>query len=115
MFAGCAELENLCFILDYNKMQSEGDMERVMPLAPVADKLKSFGFAVFDVDGNNMAELVAALRRARGTKGRASFLIAKTLVGKGVSFLEGLMAHQLKFPPEIAEAAKKELQSRLAL
>jgi len=114
MFAGSQKLDNLCLILDYNLMQSEGGLDGVMPLEPVAEKFKSFGFSVFDIDGNNMPAILDALQKARGTKNAASVLIAKTLVGKGVSFLEGLMAHQLKFPPKIAQAAIKELKSRLS-
>lgn len=115
MSAGGFRLDNLCLILDYNYMQSEGPIEKVLPLEPAEEKLRSFGFAVSSVDGNNMKALLGALEKARETKGAPSFIIAKTLVGKGVSFLEGLMAHQLKFPPEISKAALEELRGRLAL
>ena len=114
MLAGSWQLDNLCLILDCNDMQSEGHMDKVMPLAPVAEKLASFGFSVFQADGNELAGLLAALGEARAAKEKPSFIIAKTLVGKGVSFLEGLMAHQLKFPPEVAEAAMRELREKLA-
>lgn len=113
MFAGQHKLDNLCLILDYNQMQSEGQMDKVMTLEPVSDKFQSFGFVVIDADGNSIPDLLAAFGRARAHKDAPACLIARTMVGKGVSFLEGLMAHQLKFPPEVAQAAMGELQARL--
>jgi transketolase len=112
MSAGAWKLDNLCVLVDYNFLQSEGPMDKVMTLDPLADKMQSFGFAVQTFDGNNMGALLGALERARQTKDAPSFLIAKTLVGKGVASLEGLMAHQLKFPPEVAESARAELASK---
>lgn len=114
MSAGWWGLDNLCVILDFNEMQCEGHMDKVIPLRPVAEKMESFGFAVQDVDGNDMAALLNAFEKARGTRGKPSFIKAGTLVGKGVAALEGLMAHQLAFPPELAEKAIAEIRERLA-
>ena len=114
MSAGAWGLDNLCVILDFNEMQCEGHMDNVVSLRPVADKLESFGFAVHDIDGNDMASILNALDAARETKGKPTFINAKTLVGKGVPALEGFMAHQLMFPPEVAENAIAVLKENLS-
>lgn len=114
MLAGAKGLDNLCLIVDYNFVQSEGPMELVMSLEPLNDKMQSFGFHVQDVDGNDIGALLNALAAARETKGKPSFIKANTLMGKGVSSLEGLMFHQLRFPKEVADSARAELEAKLA-
>ena len=113
MFAGAKGLDNLCFIVDYNFVQSEGPMDLVMSLEPLMDKMTSFGFACQEVDGNDIAALLNAYETARETKGKPSFIEANTVMGKGVASLEGLMFHQLKFPPEVAASARSELEAQL--
>lgn len=113
MFAGAKGLDNLCFIVDYNFVQSEGPMDLVMSLEPLMDKMTSFGFACQEVDGNDIAALLNAYETARETKGKPSFIKANTVMGKGVASLEGLMFHQLKFPPEVAASARSELEAQL--
>ncbi len=113
MFAGAQQLDNLCLIVDYNFVQSEGPMDLVMSLEPLNDKLQSFGFAAQEINGNDMGELLNALDTARETKGQPSFIKANTLMGKGVSSLEGLMFHQLRFPKEVADSARAELVEQL--
>lgn len=113
MLAGAKGLDNLCFIVDYNFVQSEGPMDKVMSLEPLMDKMASFGFACQDVDGNDIAALLAAYDKARGTKGKPSFIKANTVMGKGVPSLEGLMFHQLRFPSEVAASARAELEAQL--
>ena len=113
MFAGSAGLDNLCVIADYNFVQCEGPMDQVMSLDPLMDKMESFGFAVQEVDGNDIGALLAAYDVARETKGKPSFIKANTLMGKGVASLEGLMFHQLRFPPEVATSARAELEAQL--
>ncbi|MBX2885802.1 MAG: transketolase [Granulosicoccus sp.] len=113
MFAGAQGLDNLCLIVDYNFVQSEGTMDQVMSLEPLIDKMQSFGFDTQEVDGNDIDALLGAFEHARNTKGAPSFIKANTLMGKGVSSLEGLMFHQLRFPPEVADSARKELQRQL--
>lgn len=114
MAAGCWKLGNLCLILDFNRLQAEGPMDKVLPLEPVADKMASFGFAVQTVDGNDLSALLDAFDMARKTAGAPSIIIARTLVGKGVRSLEGFMVHQLRFPPEVAESARIELAGQFA-
>lgn len=114
MLAGAKGMDNLCLIVDYNFVQSEGPMDLVMSLEPLNDKMQSFGFHVQDVDGNDIGALLNALAVARATKGKPSFIKANTLMGKGVSSLEGLMFHQLRFPEEVADSARAELEAKLA-
>jgi transketolase len=109
LFAAGQRLSNLCLIIDDNRMQVEGHVDRVVPLAPIAAKFRAFGWAVEDVDGNDIAALLAALDRARATSDRPSCLVAQTLAGKGVAALEGLLAHNLKLPPDVARAALEAL------
>jgi transketolase len=113
MLAGAKGLDNLCFIVDYNFVQSEGPMDLVMSLEPLMDKMESFGFACQEVDGNDLGALLAAYDNARATKGKPSFIKANTLMGKGVASLEGLMFHQLRFPAEVAASARAELEAQL--
>jgi len=114
MLAGAKGLDNLCLIVDYNFVQSEGSMDLVMSLEPLNDKMASFGFAVQEVDGNDIGALLGAFEKARATKGQPSFIKANTLMGKGVASLEGLMFHQLRFPKEVADSARAELERELA-
>ena len=113
MFAGAKGLDNLCLIVDYNFVQSEGPMDLVMSLDPLMDKMESFGFACQEVDGNDIGALLTAYETARGTKGKPAFIKANTLMGKGVASLEGLMFHQLRFPPEVAASAHAELEAQM--
>jgi len=113
MFAGARQLDNLCLIVDYNFVQCEGSMDMVMSLEPLMDKMHSFGFACQDVDGNDLGSLLNAFDKARSTKGKPTFIKANTLMGKGVTSLEGLMYHQLRFPPEVANSARVELELSL--
>lgn len=113
MFAGAKGLDNLCFIVDYNFVQSEGPMDLVMSLEPLMDKMKSFGFGCQEIDGNDIGALLTAFDNARMTKGQPSFIKANTTMGKGVASLEGLMFHQLRFPPEVAQSARAELEAQL--
>lgn len=114
MTAGCWGLDNLCLIVDYNRMQVEGHMERVLSPDPLDAKLESFGFTTRLVDGNDLGALLDGLEAAKAMKGKPTCLIAETVVGKGVSALEGMMAHMLRFPPEVASGAAEELKRKLA-
>jgi len=113
MFAGSAGLDNLCVIADYNFVQCEGPMNQVMSLDPLMDKMESFGFAAQEVDGNDIGALLGAYDSARTTQRKPSFIKANTVMGKGVTSLEGLMFHQLRFPPEVAAGARAELEAQL--
>ena len=114
MLAGSLGLDNLCVLVDYNFLQCEGPMDTVATLEPLVAKMEAFGFAVQDIDGNDLGALLDAFAQARSTVGKPSFIKANTLVGRGVTSLEGQMFHQLRFPPEVAASARAELERLLA-
>jgi len=89
MFAGHRKLDNLCVILDYNGLQIDGKLEDVCSAEPFADKFKAFRFHVIEIDAHDFDQIRAAFKEARETKGQPSVIIAKSLKGKGVSFMEG--------------------------
>jgi transketolase len=88
MSAAHYKLDNLCAILDYNGLQIDGKNEDVMGVAPVDSKFESFGWHVIHVDGHDYEAISKAYEEAANTKGKPSILIAKTIKGKGVSFME---------------------------
>jgi transketolase len=88
MFAGKMKLDNLIFIMDRNNIQIDGDTEEIMPLNPLVDKYKSFGWHVIEIDGNNMKEIIGACELAKTIREQPVMIIAHTVPGKGVSFTE---------------------------
>ena len=108
LFAGSARLSNLCLIVDDNRMQVEGHIDQVVTVAPIDAKFAAFGWAVETVDGHDISALLTSLERARRAE-RPTCLVARTLAGKGVPSLEGLLAHNLKLPPTVASRALTEL------
>lgn len=109
MAAGSLAVDNLCLIVDRNQMQVEGHTDRVMHMEPVAAKWASFNWSVQEIDGHDIGATLAALERARHTSGAPSVIVARTRVGKGVSFLEGEYGHNMKFTADHAAAALAEL------
>jgi transketolase len=83
-------LDNLVAVIDYNKLQSYGPIERVQPLEPLADKWRAFGFAVAEADGHDVAELGRVFAHLPLQGGKPSLVIAHTVKGKGVSIAEGV-------------------------
>ncbi|MBN2676654.1 MAG: transketolase [Anaerolineaceae bacterium] len=88
MTAAKFKLDNLIVILDYNDVQLDGFVHDIMPLEPVADKWTAFGWQVIHCDGHDIRSIQQALAVAQSTKGKPILLIAKTIKGKGVSFME---------------------------
>jgi transketolase len=111
MLAPKYSLDNLVAILDYNKIALTGPIAETVPLEPVSDKWKSFGWNVLEVDGHSVAELLHALVLAREVKGKPTMIIAHTVKGKGMSLIEGARdSHALaKFTSADAEKAVSEL------
>ncbi len=105
MAASHYKLDNLTVIVDWNGLQIDGKNDDVMTVTPVDGKFKSFGFHVINIDGNNLQEIVDALAQARGIKGRPTAIIAKTVKGKGVSYMENNAGWHGKAPNE--EEARK--------
>ena len=88
MFAGHRKLDNLVLIVDNNGLQIDGNIADVCSPYPIEDKFRAFNFHVITIDGHNFDEIAAALKEARETKGQPTAIIAKTVKGKGVSFME---------------------------
>lgn len=106
--AGHFKLDNLIAIVDYNKIQSFGRVEDIMELEPFAAKWKAFNWGVKEVDGHNFKELISALNSTPFKKGRPSVIIAHTIKGKGVSFMENTVEWHYHTPND--EHLKKALE-----
>lgn len=94
------KLDNLCVIVDNNNLQIDGTIEEVMSSYPIDEKFKSFGFQVINIDGHNYQEIIDAFDVARNIKGKPVCIIAKTVKGKGVSFMENKVEWHGKAPNE---------------
>ena len=88
MFAGSRKLDNLVVIVDNNGLQIDGDIEKVCSPYPIDEKFAAFGFHVIEIDAHDFGQIEAALKEARQTKGMPTAIIAKSIKGKGVSFME---------------------------
>lgn len=111
MAAAHYELDNLVAIVDLNGIQNDSWVHTTMRVEPMAEKWRSFGWNALEVDGHDFSHLLAAFREARETKKRPTAIIARTIKGKGISFVE----HNLDFitrppTPEELERALAELQ-----
>lgn len=112
MAASKNKLDNLCIIVDYNDLQIDGTIEKVGGLVDIKEKFQSFGFHVIEVDGHNIEQLIHAFDSAKHQKEMPSVIIAKTIKGKGVSFMEGKVEWHGKAPTqEEYEQAMKELKN----
>lgn len=98
LFAPQHRLDNLIAIVDYNKIQSLGTVKEVMDLAPFADKWRAFGWAVREIDGHNLEETEAVLASVPIEPGKPSCVIAHTVKGKGVSFMEDKLLWHYRTP-----------------
>ncbi len=88
MSASHYDLDNLCVIIDNNGLQIDGKVSDVMSPYPIREKMEAFGFNAIEVDGHSFDELRAAFENAKNTKGKPTAIIAHTVKGKGVSFME---------------------------
>jgi transketolase len=110
MAATHLKLDNLCAIIDKNGLQIDGAVKDVMGIDPLADKYTSFGWNVITVDGHDLTQVSAAYKAAKETKGKPTCIIANTVKGKGVSFMENNADWHGKVPTkEQLEQALKEL------
>ena len=100
MTANKYKLDNLCVIVDNNNLQIDGTIEEVMSSYPIDEKFKSFGFNVLNIDGNNIEEILNGFEIAKQTKNKPTCIIAKTIKGKGVSFMEDKAEWHGKAPNE---------------
>ena len=103
-------VDNLCVILDYNGIQLDNFVKKILDLEPVTDKLKAFGWPVLEVNGHDIAQVDKALDQAEATRGGPTFIVAHTIKGKGVSFMENDPEWHGKAPkPEEAVRAIREI------
>jgi transketolase len=110
MFGAFHKVDNVTAIVDYNKIQLDGFVKDIMGLEPLKAKWEDFGWNAIEVDGHDLTALAAAFAEAEGTKGRPAVIIANTVKGKGVSFMESDPKwHGAAPSPEQLETALKEL------
>ena len=104
-------LDNLCAIIDYNKLQSDNSNDAIMRLEPLADKWRAFGWAVTEIDGHDIPAILESFRVAGATTGKPSVIIAHTVKGKGVPYMENIPAWHgsVKFTHAQAEEAIRAL------
>lgn len=111
MFAGKYSLSNLTAIVDRNNIQIDGHTEDVMPLEPLKAKYEAFNWHVLDIDGHNIREIIDALSHAKAVYENPTVIIAHTIPGKGVDFMENLPEWHGK-PPNVGEAIEALVQLR---
>lgn len=102
------DLDNLCVIVDNNNLQIDGEIDKVGGMNNLTEKFISFGFNVLNIDGHNINSIIDAFLTAKQTKGKPTAIIAKTIKGKGVSFMEGEATWHGKAPDE--EEYKKAIE-----
>ncbi len=108
------KLDNLCVIVDVNGLQIDGPTEEVMPTEPLDAKFEAFGANVIKIDGHNIDEILGAFEAAKNCKGKHTVILAKTVKGKGVSFMENQVGWHGKAPNDEQYAqAKAELEKTL--
>ncbi len=111
MAAAHYKLDNLCAILDFNGLQIDGDIRDVMSPLPFDEKFKAFGWHVIEIDGHNFDEIRNALNEAKTVKGKPTMIIAHTVKGKGVSYMENAANwHGVAPNVEQCEIALKDLE-----
>lgn len=111
MFAGKYALRNLTVIIDRNNIQIDGYTEHVMPLEPLADKFRAFGWQVLEIDGHNMRQIVDACAEAHAIFEKPTVIIARTIAGKDIPFMEFKSEWHGKIPnKEEAEKAHEYLK-----
>lgn len=110
MAAAHYKCDNLCAMLDYNGYQIDGRTSEVMNLEPIVDKWKAFGWRTIEINGHDMQEILSAFAKAKEVRGRPVIIIAHTIKGKGVSFMENVVDFHGRSPTKEEELkALKEL------
>jgi len=111
-FAGKNRLSNLTVVVDRNNIQIDGFTEKIMPLEPFHAKYESFGWHVLEIDGHSFEEIIAAVNEARAIHEMPTVIIAHTIPGKGIDFMENdYLWHSKPFKPGEAEKALGELRT----
>jgi transketolase len=108
------KLDNLCLIVDFNGLQIDGHVNDVAGLEPLDEKFAGFGFEVIKIDGNDFNEIETALEKAKTVKGKPTVIIANTVKGKGVSYMENQVGWHGKAPnADEYKIAMDELNAQL--
>ena len=110
MYAASNSLDNLCMIVDLNQLQVEGHTQEGMVMDPIDKKFQAFGWAAKNVDGHDFGALSAAFNQARSNRNVPTVILAHTIVGKGIPFLENQMSHNMVLPADVAEQCLKALE-----
>ena len=112
MFASFHKVNNLTVIVDYNHLQLDGFLKDILDIAPLAEKFRAFGWKAVEIDGHDLTQVLPALRDARANKSdQPTCIVAQTVKGKGVSFMENNPAwHGVAPKPEQVTAAVAELE-----
>ena len=105
LFAGKYKLSNLTVFVDRNNIQIDGHTEDIMPLEPLEEKYKAFGWHVIHIDGHNIEEIIDAVNHARAVYEKPTVIIAHTIPGKGIDFMENVPEWHGK-PPDAVQAKK---------
>ncbi len=100
MAASHFELDNLCAILDRNNLQIDGPTEQIMRIEPIAKKWRAFGWHVVEIDGHDHNDILRSLHEAEYVQERPTLVLANTVKGKGVSFMEGSLSFHGRPPNE---------------
>jgi transketolase len=115
MFAAQYKLDNLCAYVDNNGLQIDGNIDDVMSPNPITDKFRAFGWNVIEICGHNFDEIEAAYTLAKGVKGKPTVIVAHSIKGKGVSFMENKAEWHGSAPSDEQYAqAEKELDAAIA-
>ncbi len=105
------KLDNLVGVIDHNHLQIDGDVEKVMDVGNLIDKFNAFGWHTIAIDGHNFKEIISAFKKAEETKGKPTMIIASTIKGKGISFMENKASwHGVAPSIEEFKSALKELK-----
>ncbi|HHV03232.1 MAG TPA: transketolase [Bacteroidales bacterium] len=113
MYAGHMKLDNLIVFTDFNKLQLDGEVEKINDIEPLVDKWRSFNWEVIEVaDGNNVEAIDKAITKAKSVKGKPKMIILHTVKGKGVSFVEKAWvgSHSMSIDAEKVAIAVKEIR-----
>jgi len=112
MFAGTHKLDNLCVIVDANQLQQDGWVKETLALDPLVPKWQAFGWQAIEIDGHNYDQILKAYETANTTKGKPTVIIARTVKGKGVGFIENRPdMHGVPLTKDEAERAYAELSA----
>ena len=111
IYASNMKISNLGMIIDFNELQVEGKSENAIEHFNLFERWNSHNWNTIEIDGNNMNEIIDALEKFKKEDERPTVIIAKTLPGKGVSFLEGIYSHQMFFSRKASQYAVAELMN----